>query len=49
MQTESGIETIVLGGTELPMILNDEVRPIPCLDTMQIHINALVKAILGEK
>ena len=48
MQTESGIEAIVLGCTELPMILNDEVSSVPCLDTMQIHINALVKAILGE-
>lgn len=39
----------MLGCTELPMILNDEVSPVPCLDTMRIHINALVKAILGEK
>lgn len=38
----------MLGCTELPMILNDEVSPVPCLDTMQIHINALVKVILGE-
>ena len=38
----------MLGCTELPMILNDEVSPVPCLDTMRIHINALVKAILGE-
>lgn len=39
----------MLGCTELPMILNDEVSPVPCLDTLQIHINVLVKAILGGK
>ena len=48
MQAEDGIEAIVLGCTELPMILNVEVSLVPWLDTMQIHINALVKAILGE-
>ena len=48
MQSADGIEAIVLGCTELPLVLNDEVSPLPCLDTMQIHINALIKAILGE-
>lgn len=48
MQSADGIEAIVLGCTELPLVLNDEVSPVPCLDTMQIHINALIKAILGE-
>ena len=49
MQAEDGIEAIVLGCTELPLVLNDEVSPVPCLDTMQIHINAIVREILQEK
>lgn len=47
MQEENGIQAIVLGCTELPLLLNDEVSPVPCLDTMQIHINSLVDEILN--
>ncbi len=43
MQAENGIEAIILGCTELPLLLNDEVSPVPCLDTMKIHINTLVE------
>ena len=46
MRDEDGIEAIVLGCTELPLLLNDEVSPVPCLDTMQIHIHAIVETIL---
>lgn len=46
MKNEDEIEAIVLGCTELPLLLNDEVSSVPCLDTMQIHINAIVKTIL---
>ncbi len=46
MKNEEGIEAIVLGCTELPLLLNDEVSAVPCLDTMQIHINSIVKTIL---
>lgn len=45
MKQENGIEAVVLGCTELPLLLNDEVSPVPCLDTMQIHINAIVNEI----
>ena len=48
MRDEDGIEAIVLGCTELPLLLNDEVSPIPCLDTMQIHIQAIVETILDK-
>jgi len=48
MKEETGIEAIILGCTELPLLLNDEVSPVPCLDTMQIHIQTLVKAILEK-
>ncbi|MGM9539897.1 aspartate/glutamate racemase family protein, partial [Anaerovibrio sp.] len=48
MQAEEGIEAIVLGCTELPLVLNDEVSPVPCLDTMQIHIDAIIREILKD-
>lgn len=45
-ENENGIEAIVLGCTELPLLLNDEVSSVPCLDTMQIHISSIIKTIL---
>lgn len=47
MKAEDGIEAVVLGCTELPLLLNDEVSPLPCLDTMKIHVRALVEAIIS--
>ncbi len=49
MKEENGIEAVVLGCTELPLILNDEVSPVPCLDTMQIHVNAIVNRIVEDE
>jgi aspartate racemase len=43
MKTRDGIEALILGGTELPLILrggND--IGIPLLDTAQIHVNAVI-------
>lgn len=48
MKAEDGIEAIILGCTELPMILNDEVSSVPCLDTMKIHIQTLVDMIVED-
>lgn len=48
MKEENNIQAVVLGCTELPLLLNDEVSPVPCLDTMQIHINSIIKAIIEE-
>ncbi len=48
MRDEDGIEAIVLGCTELPLLLNDEASPVSCLDTMQIHIQAIVETILDK-
>lgn len=45
MKQESNIDAVVLGCTELPLILNDNISPVPCLDTMQIHIDTLVDMI----
>ena len=46
MSEEEGIEAIILGCTELPLLLNDEVSPVPCLDTMKIHIQRLIDLIV---
>lgn len=48
MKSEAGIEAIVLGCTELPLILNDKVSPVPCLDTMKIHIQTLIDMIVED-
>lgn len=47
MQTEEHIEAVILGCTELHLLLNDKVSPVPCLDTMQIHIQAIINEIVG--
>jgi len=47
MQKEENIEAIILGCTELPLLLNDKVSPVPCLDTMQIHIQDIIDEILN--
>lgn len=43
---EEGIEAIILGCTELPLLLDNRTSPVPCLDTMEIHIQALIKEIV---
>lgn len=46
MKNDNGIEAIILGCTELPLVLNDEVSSVQCLDTMKIHINTLINMII---
>jgi aspartate racemase len=42
------IEGLVLGGTELPLILRDPAgRPIPFLDTTRLHVAAAMKQLLA--
>ncbi len=45
MRDQDGIEAVILGCTELPLILNAENCPTDCLDIMQIHISRLVELI----
>lgn len=42
-----GAQAVILGCTELPLLLNDEVSPLPVLDTVKIHTAALVDAVLS--
>jgi len=46
MRVEDGIEAVVLGCTEIPLLLNDEESPVPCLDTVKIHVESLIAQIL---
>jgi aspartate racemase len=46
MKIENDIQAIILGCTELPLLLSDELSPVPCLDTMKIHIQTLVNMIV---
>lgn len=47
MLARDEIQGLILGGTELPLILRDVIyRGIPFLDTTQIHVKALVERLL---
>ena len=43
MQEQDGIEAVVLGCTELPMILNEGNCPVAVLDSVEIHIRELIE------
>jgi len=48
LKTASGIDGVILAGTELPLILRDaEHNGIPLLDTTQIHCEAAVTEMLS--
>ncbi len=48
MRERDGIEALILGGTELPLLLTDSTPAgIPFLDTTQIHVEAILKEALA--
>jgi aspartate racemase len=48
MRERHGIDGVILGGTELPLILhNVEDLGIPFLDTGRIHVEAAVEQMLA--
>ena len=48
MKKDDGIEAVVLGCTELPLILNKDNCPLPCLDSVDIHIQKLIKVAMSN-
>lgn len=47
MKEREGIEGLILGGTELPLILREvEHNGVPFLDTTKIHVNRIVTELL---
>jgi aspartate racemase len=48
MKARHGIEGLILGGTELPLLLRDEEhKGIRLLDTTRIHVDRLIKEMLN--
>lgn len=47
MKKDNGIEGVILGCTELPLILNQENCPVPCFDAVEIHIRKLVELAMN--
>ena len=48
MKKRNGIQGVILGGTELPLILPDaSAHGIPFLDTTKIHVEAAIKYLLS--
>ncbi|HEX75080.1 MAG TPA: amino acid racemase [Dehalococcoidia bacterium] len=45
---KEGIEALILGCTELPLILSEEILGIPVLDTTRIHAEAALDFCLGS-
>jgi aspartate racemase len=47
MKDQQGIDGLILGGTELPLILKEtQYNGIPLLDTTQIHVRYAVAELL---
>jgi aspartate/glutamate racemase len=47
MRQTNGIDSVILAGTELPLLLRDpEHNGIPFLDTMRVHAEATVRRML---
>jgi aspartate racemase len=48
MKEQEQIQAVILGGTELPLLLRDDTASgIPLLDTTQIHVQAVVAELLA--
>jgi aspartate racemase len=48
LEKERGIEGLILGGTELPLLLRDESEiGIPLLDTSRLHVERAVRELLS--
>ena len=48
MRDENGIEAVILGCTELPLLLNDNNSPVPCLDTVKIHVDEIINILMND-
>ena len=43
MKSTQGIQAVILGCTELPLLLNPKNCPVDCLDSVELHIQKLIK------
>ena len=50
MKNRDGVQAVILGGTELPLLLRDEEHNgLPLLDTAKIHVDRLVTEMLRHE
>src|ERR1700693_5921370 len=50
LKARTGMDGLILGGTELPLILRDPtVRGVPVLDTTRIHVDRAMEQLLTEE
>jgi aspartate racemase len=50
MKVRDGIQAVILGGTELPLLLRDEEHNgLPLLDTTKIHVDRLILEMLRDE
>lgn len=49
MQKEEQIQAIVIGCTELPLLFRDAKSPVEAIDAMAVHIETLIRMILGQQ
>jgi len=50
MRRDAGIDGVILGGTELPLLLTSpEVAGVPVLDTTALHVAAIVRRLLESQ
>ena len=47
MHDRAAIDGVILGGTELPLIIRDVPFPLPLLDTTRIHVDAVLRVASG--
>lgn len=48
LRDHAGVEAVILGGTELPLILGDVAAPpVPLLDTTSIHVDHILERLCG--
>ena len=43
LKKEQGIQALILGCTELPLLLNKDNCPVDCLDSVEIHLQKLIE------
>jgi aspartate racemase len=43
MQEDQKIEAVILGCTELPLLLNNQNCCLPCIDSVDVHIRKLIE------
>ncbi len=49
MHAQAGIDAVILGGTELPLVLREpDYAGVPVLDSTGVHVEAALDWMLGE-